>query len=165
MGYPQEAVQKCQNLYVRGVPHDRIEQEMRKDWPTWSRKNLYGDSGWIDRHGFEDARRRYRERVKAYEETAEQTTNEMLMEMIKLRKDLYNDMIAHEATADPQKIYAYDKVTRTLLQLLHADDGAPSDAVDLDNNQVFQLLMEIPEVKNAIEKNKKAILEKIERAA
>lgn len=163
MSYPPEAVQKCANLYARGHTHTRIEEEMQKEWPDWTRKNLYGENGWIEKHGFDDARERYQRRTKQLEIEAEQTTNEMLGELVAIRKQLYQDMQSNEQLSDPQKVYAYDKITRTLVQLLKADDATAAEGIDLDSNQLFQVLMKIPDVRDAIEKNRPQILKEIER--
>lgn len=40
--YSSEAVQRCKELYLlyNGGQHDRIETEMRREWPGWSKSNL-----------------------------------------------------------------------------------------------------------------------------
>lgn len=58
--YDIEAVTECEKLYLRfnGQQHDRIEHEMRRKWPGWSKQNLYsrGDKvGWIEKYGWESA--------------------------------------------------------------------------------------------------------------
>jgi len=167
VSYPQAAVDKCANLYARGLPHTQIEEEMRRDWPDWSRKNLYGENGWIEKYGFEDARRRYQERTKQLEQATEDATQEMLTELLQIRKSLYRDMKrpvgedGTEGAVDPQKIYAYNQVTRTLMQLLKSD-SQQVEPVSVDETQIWQVLNSIPEVKDVIEKNKKEIIKKIE---
>lgn len=62
--YNEEAVQECKRLYLlfNGQQHDRIQAEMRKRWPSWSKQNLYTrgkgsnfKEGWIDKFGWDKA--------------------------------------------------------------------------------------------------------------
>lgn len=162
MSYTQEAILKCQNLYARGLPHTQIEAEMRKEFPTWSRKLLYGEGGWIDRYGFEDARRRYEERTRAFEQAAEDTAHEMIGELSKIRKNLYEDL-----KLDPgnhSKIFAHEKVCNALIRLLRTSEQQV-EPVNIDDNQLWQILNSIPEMKAAIEANKAQILKAIEASA
>jgi len=58
--YPSEAIEACLQLYLRfnGQQHDRIEVEMRRTWPGWSKQNLYSRGekiGWIEKYGWEAA--------------------------------------------------------------------------------------------------------------
>jgi hypothetical protein len=64
--YPPEAVERCLRLYLRfnGGQYRRIEAEMRKLWPRWSRHNLLtrgkGDSripGWVEKYNWKEALR------------------------------------------------------------------------------------------------------------
>jgi hypothetical protein len=59
--YSPEAIALCRKLYIQFGGNDKqIEKEMRKEYPSWSKQNLYAkgngsDSrlGWIVEHGFE----------------------------------------------------------------------------------------------------------------
>lgn len=58
--YPSEAVEFCFELYLRfnGQNHERIERDMRKRFPAWSRQNLYSRGnkiGWIEKYGWDAA--------------------------------------------------------------------------------------------------------------
>ncbi|HEX8500779.1 MAG TPA: hypothetical protein VF659_09320 [Pyrinomonadaceae bacterium] len=62
--YNEEAVRECERLYLlfNGQQHDRVQAEMRKKWPSWSKQNLYTRGkgsdlkiGWIDKFGWEKA--------------------------------------------------------------------------------------------------------------
>lgn len=58
--YTPEAVEACFQFYLRfnGQQHDRIETEMRRTWPGWSKQNLYSRGnkiGWIEKYGWEAA--------------------------------------------------------------------------------------------------------------
>jgi hypothetical protein len=64
--YNDEAIEKCAKLYLKfhGQQHERIEAEMRKVWPGWSKQNLYTRGkganlkvGWIEKFGWEEALR------------------------------------------------------------------------------------------------------------
>jgi hypothetical protein len=146
----------------------QIQEEMRKTpgCEQWDRKLLYGENGWIEKFGFEEAQRRYLERTQALEQMTEDATQDMLTELLQIRKSLYEDMKANNATADPQKIYAYNQVSRTLMQLLKNSDAQQQiEPVNIDETQIWQVLNSIPEVKDAIEKNKKEIIKKIESGA
>lgn len=64
--YSDEAIEKCAQLYLKfhGQQHDRIEAEMRKTWPGWSKQNLktrgQGENlkiGWVEKFGWEEALR------------------------------------------------------------------------------------------------------------
>ena len=59
--YSPEAIALCRKLYIQFGGNDKqIEKEMRKEYPSWGKQNLYAkgknnDSrlGWIVEHGFE----------------------------------------------------------------------------------------------------------------
>jgi len=61
--YTSEAVDYCFELYLRfnGQNYDRIEREMRRkrpEWSKWSKQNLtsHGDKlGWVEKFGWESA--------------------------------------------------------------------------------------------------------------
>lgn len=62
--YSDEAIEKCAQLYLKfhGQQHERIEAEMRKTWPGWSKQNLHtrgkgknSKIGWIEKFGWEAA--------------------------------------------------------------------------------------------------------------
>lgn len=62
--YSAEAIDQCLRLYLKfnGQQHARIEREMRKVWPGWSKANLYTRGkgknqkiGWIEKYGWEKA--------------------------------------------------------------------------------------------------------------
>jgi hypothetical protein len=62
--YSDEAIEKCAQLFLKfhGQQHDRIEAEMRKTWPGWSKQNLKNRGkgknekiGWIEKYGWEEA--------------------------------------------------------------------------------------------------------------
>lgn len=166
MSYPPEAIAKAKGLYAQGCPHEHIEREMRKEWPTWTRKNLYGEDGWIERYGFDDARAEFQKQIQAHEQLAQQTSQDMLVELTALRKKLFEGMKGTEENEvpDPQKVYAYNQLTRTITQLLKIDDSSQAEAFDLDSNTLWQILMEIPEIEDVLKKKKKEIRKAIEAA-
>jgi hypothetical protein len=58
--YGPDVIKFCLDLYLRfnGQSFDRIEKEMRKQWPNWSRQNLVTRGqkiGWIEQYGWEKA--------------------------------------------------------------------------------------------------------------
>lgn len=61
--YDNEAIQRCLELYLQfnGGQYDRIETEMRKEWPGWSKANLYSKgkgknrrAGWVEMYCWKD---------------------------------------------------------------------------------------------------------------
>ena len=62
--YDDKAVEKCFGHYLRfnGQQHDLIESEMRKEYPGWSKQNLYTrgkdtnrKTGWVEKYGWDEA--------------------------------------------------------------------------------------------------------------
>lgn len=62
--YSDEAIARCAELYLKyhGQQLDRLELEMRKEWPGWSKQNLHTRGkgkhekiGWIDKFGWKAA--------------------------------------------------------------------------------------------------------------
>ena len=62
--YSNEAIQRCKELYLQfnGGQFERIETEMRKEWPGWSKSNLTDrgkgknrKDGWVSLYGWKRA--------------------------------------------------------------------------------------------------------------
>lgn len=59
--YNEEAIAKCRDYFIEFAgAADEIEKKMRRDYPSWSRQNLFDKGkgknarlGWINRFGFE----------------------------------------------------------------------------------------------------------------
>ncbi len=113
--YSNEAVEGCLRLYLRfnGQQHDRIENEMRKTWPGWSKQNLYTRGkegsqqkiGWIEKYGWEAALKQKLE--NASKTTALTSAEQLVREIEEVRKRIKQKIDALGAGADRDLIYQH----------------------------------------------------------
>jgi hypothetical protein len=111
--YSPEAVQRCLELYLQfnGGQHDRIEVEMRKEWPGWSKSNLYDKGkgknrkdGWISLYGWKHA---LEMRLAMSSEGAATSAELLFLEIETVRRRLAKEMAAKGAKADKDLVYQH----------------------------------------------------------
>jgi hypothetical protein len=169
--YPDEAIQDCQRLYLKfnGQQHDRIEAEMRKTWPGWSKQNLYTRGkgpnqkiGWIDKYGWEKALSLHlATRVEATLTEAQQIFNEISA----IRKKIFEEIKAKGARADKDLVYqhrAYTKLSIDALSKVGGGDHTLDSFVAM-----WEMLMEwLPDISpSALAELLKADTQILEKAA
>ncbi len=108
--YSPDAIEQCFRLYLRfnGQQHDRIEKEMRRHWPGWSKQNLFsrGDKiGWIEKHGWERA---LREKI-ALASSSHAVTEEqaLFLEISQTRKVLHTKISVKGQSIDRDAVYQH----------------------------------------------------------
>ncbi len=110
--YSEEAIERCFQLYLKhhGQQHDRIEAEMRKLWPSWSKQNLYTrgkgknrKDGWIERYGWDAALK------LKLSTTARQaaTSAEKLFLEIEQQRERLNEALATRGSTDKDLVYQH----------------------------------------------------------
>jgi hypothetical protein len=122
--YTDEAIADCQRLYLKfnGQQHDRIEAEMRKTWPGWSRQNLYTRGkgpkqkiGWIDKFGWEKALQLHLttrvEKLPACEQ--------IFREIDEIRKKIFTQIKVLGAKAERDLIYQHRDYTKLSIDALN----------------------------------------------
>lgn len=145
--YPPEAIEQCLQLYLRfnGGQYDRIEKEMRRTWPGWSRQNLTtrGDKlGWIDKYQWERA---LKEKIAAAASTQAVTEEQSLfIEISQARKRLHEMIVAGQGK-DRDVVYQHLAYCRLSVQALAKLKGA---GLTFDSFVAFweQLLDWLPEL-------------------
>src|SRR5690349_16728193 len=134
--YSEEAVKEAQRLYLlhNGQHHERIEREMRKKWPGWSKQNLYTRGkgrdqkiGWIDKYGFDEALRIHlATRPEGLRTSAEQTFHEIE----EIRKRLYEEIKKLGANANSDLIYQHRDYSKLFMEAETKLRGATSTLED-----------------------------------
>lgn len=118
--YDTEAWEYCKELYLRysGQQHDRIEREMRRKWPGWSKQNLYTrgngpglKDGWIDKFGWERAL----EIHLSQRSKARGSDEEALAEVEEIRKKLYAQLKTQGTKYDRDLVYQHRDYTKLYL--------------------------------------------------
>lgn len=111
MQYPQEAIDLCGKLYCKygGMNHDRIEREMRKQYPGWRKKNLYDSGsgkqarlGWITREGFDNLLKIY---VQKLTESVNDDEQDLYIGIRTVRKAMQSKVVGKSASKDD--VYQY----------------------------------------------------------
>jgi hypothetical protein len=120
--YSPEAIAEAQRLYLlfNGKQHDRIEQEMRKKWPGWSKQNLHTRGsgrdqkiGWIDKYGFDEALRIHlATRPEGLRTSAEQAFHEIE----EIRKRLYEEIKTLGANASSDLVYQHRDYSKLFME-------------------------------------------------
>lgn len=128
--YPQEAVEEAHRLYLlyNGQQHDRIEAEMRKVWPGWSKQNLYTRGtgpnqkiGWIEKYGWGQT---LKEKIAQAQQSQARTSEEALFnEIEQIRKKLHHK-IHVEGCTDRDVIYQHLAYCRQSITALANLKGA-----------------------------------------
>ncbi|HEV7377764.1 MAG TPA: hypothetical protein VGN95_23815 [Pyrinomonadaceae bacterium] len=128
--YPDEAIQDCQRLYLKfnGQQHDRIQAEMRKTWPGWSKQNLYTRGkgpnqkiGWIDKYGFEEALRLH---LALRPTGAQGAAEKIFTEIEAIRKTLFEKVKTLGPKAERDLIYQHRDYTKLSIEALSKLNGA-----------------------------------------
>ncbi len=123
--YDETAVDKCFRLYLRfnGQQHDRIEKEMQKEYPRWSKQNLYtrGDKiGWIEKNGWERA---VKEKIACANSNQAVTEEQALFsEIAQARKRLHEKILA--GCVDRDVVYQHLAYCRLAVSALAKLKGA-----------------------------------------
>lgn len=111
--YSSEAVQRCLELYLQfnGGQHERIQTEMRKEWPGWSLKNLHNRGkgknlrqGWIELYGFDRA---LTIKIATSGEGAATSAELLFLEIELVRRRLAKEMAAKGAQAEKDLVYQH----------------------------------------------------------
>jgi len=136
--YPPEAVEDAQRLYLlfNGKQHDRIESEMRKKWPGWSKQNLITRGlgpdqkfGWIDKYGFDEALKIHlATRPEGLRTSAEQAFHEIE----EIRKRLYEEIKKLGANASSDLVYQHRDYSKLFMEAetkLHGSTATLEDFV------------------------------------
>lgn len=89
--YDQQAINQAFQLYLKfnGQRHDRIEEEMRADWPGWSKQRLYGRSGWIQKYAWDAA---LAIKISADKDAALNSADRLVKEIETVRARLYKQL-------------------------------------------------------------------------
>jgi hypothetical protein len=124
--YPAEAIEKCFRLYLRfnGGQWDRIEKEMRREWPGWSKQNLgnRGDKlGWIEKYGWEAGLKLHLATKPAGARTSAET---LFNEIEETRKKLFADLQALGGRQDRDLVYQYRDFCKLSIEALSKVQGA-----------------------------------------
>jgi hypothetical protein len=128
--YPDEAIQDCQRLYLKfnGQQHDRIEAEMRKTWPGWSKQNLYTRGkgpnqkiGWIDKYGWDAALKLH---LAARSEGSLTEAEQLFQEISEIRRKVFEQLKAAGAMAGRDLIYQHRDYTKLSIDALSKIHGA-----------------------------------------
>lgn len=119
--YPPEAIEQCLRLYLKynGQQHTRIEKEMRRTWPGWSKQNLYSRGekiGWIDKYGWEEALRLHLAQQPEARRTA---ADKIFSEIDEIRKKIFGQIKVAGARADRDLIYQHRDYTKLSIDALN----------------------------------------------
>lgn len=136
--YDHAAVEMCFELYLRfnGQHYDRIETEMRRVYPGWSKDNLVTRGtreGWPDKYGWGAALER--KLLAASKVSGTSSAEKLLLEVEEVRGVIKNAIDAHGST-DTDLIWqhrAYCQLTTDALARLDAGK---------DNFEAFCVMME-----------------------
>lgn len=133
--YPPEAVEKAFGLYLQlnGQNFDRIEREMRREFPGWTRQILFtrgaGEhyrAGWIEKYGWEAA-------LKIYLSTKGNnllTSGERLLaEVETIRERLFQQIVA-SGVNNRDLVYQHDKYSQRSAEILAALEKASNPLRD-----------------------------------
>src|SRR5437763_5061867 len=148
--YPPEATEDCFQLYLRynGGQHDRIEQEMRRKWPMWSKQNLYTRGqganqkiGWIEKYGWE---RGLKLKLATNGEAAATSAEALYLEIESTRKRIKAALDAADVT-DRDLIYQHRDFCKLSVDALARLEAARDN---LDGFVAFweRLLTWLPEI-------------------
>lgn len=124
--YPAEAIEDALRLFLKynGQQHDRIEAEMRRTWPGWSRQNLYSRGekiGWIEKYGWQQA---LKDKIALASSSQAKTAEEALfIEIEQIRKRLHQK-IRVEGCADRDVVYQHLAYCRLGVTALASLKGA-----------------------------------------
>lgn len=123
--YPAEAIEGALHLFLKynGQQHDRIEAEMRKRWPGWSKQNLYSRGekiGWIDKYGWEEALKLH---LATRPETALTSAERIFNETEEIRKRIYEEIKTLGAKADRDLIYQHRDYVKLSIDALSKLNG------------------------------------------
>ena len=128
--YDDEAIAHCLSLYLKfnGQQHDRIEREMRRKWPGWSKQNLYtrgkGSNlkvGWVEKYGWEEALRLH---LAARPKEALTAAEQIFLEIEAIRKKVYEQISAKGASFDRDLVYQHRDYTKLSIEALAKLSGA-----------------------------------------
>lgn len=118
--YDAEAIQLCLSLYLRfnGQQHDRIQQEMRRTWPGWTKQNLYTRGkehnlkiGWIEKFGWEKAL----EIHLAQRTEARTSAEQAVAEIEEIRRKLFEQLKAQGARYERDLVYQHRDYSKLYL--------------------------------------------------
>jgi len=111
--YDNEAVQRCLELYLHfnGGSFDRIEAEMRKEWPGWSKNNLYDRGkgrkfrpGWVTLYGWKNA---LELKVATSGQSAATSAELLFLEIEVVRRRLAKEMATKGSKAEKDLVYQH----------------------------------------------------------
>jgi hypothetical protein len=125
MQYPQEAIDLCGKLYCKygGMNHDRIEREMRKQYPGWRKKNLYDSGsgkqallGWINREGFDNLLKIH---VQKLTESVNDDEQDLYIGIRTVRKAMQSKVVGKSASKDDLETFVagYEKMINWLTDI------------------------------------------------
>lgn len=112
--YSTEAVEEALHLFLKynGQQHDRIEAEMRRQWPGWSKQNLYtrgkGDNlkvGWIEKYGWDAALKQ--KLSLASEQTALNADEVLVRDIEQIRQRIKAQLDALGTKVDRDLVYQF----------------------------------------------------------
>ena len=111
--YSEEAVQRCLELYLHfnGGHFDRIEAEMRKEWPGWSRSNLHDKGkgrnlrpGWVTLYNWKYA---LKMKLATSAEGASTSAEVLFLEIEMVRRRLGKELETKGARAPKDMVYQH----------------------------------------------------------
>lgn len=127
--YSTEAIEECQRLYLRfnGQHHDRIERQMRRTWPGWSKQNLYTRGagankkiGWIEKYGWEKSLKLH---LASRPEGTLTSAEKVFNEIEEIRKKIY-EQIKTVGPTDRDLIYQHRDYSKLSIDALNKITGA-----------------------------------------
>jgi hypothetical protein len=123
--YTTEAIDHCADLYLRfngdGV---RIEKEMRKEWPSWSRTCLkssgkkgakYFREGWVEKYGWDN---RLKMAVALSGQRAATSAEILFLEIETHRRTLSQEIQKQGKNADRDLVYQHRDYCRLSVEAL-----------------------------------------------
>lgn len=114
--YDQKAINQAFQLYLQfnGQRHDKIEQEMRAEWPGWSKQRLYGRSGWIQKYAWDAA---LQIKISADKNAALNSADKLVNEIETVRERLYKQL-NDDGVFDGETVKAHKEYAKLSIEAL-----------------------------------------------
>lgn len=125
VSYNQEAVELCRKLYCKygGKNHLAIENEMRKQYPSWRMTNLYDRGktkerhGWVTRFGFDNSLKLHLQKLV---ESVNDDEQGLYLEVKAFRAIAYKRAMSADSKRDD--VYLYRDFVKLTIEALKALD-------------------------------------------
>lgn len=152
--YDDMAKDKAFRLFVIGKSITEIAKELKSEWPTVSKSTVAKWAKEKDARGLTWGERRMQITVARDENLDSRLSADrknILKQSIALKEDLYTKMASANVKTLEGAIFAFDKISKFILELSEADKKNPHPMEVV--HALMEVFREIPEVREVIEKH------------